>query len=134
MARAGLQAFLLCDSMPIDQHGKTTVQGILGAIQCKSLPTTLASLGIFVRLSLPPLDSCDVEFEVRTPAGAIERAAQPQKVQSGDDGIAELRVTIQAIPFREAGRYVWSLIVDGSKVADYHFTVFAAETVRRPSI
>ena len=123
MARVRVQAFLLCDAVIFDSGGKATVQGIFDQIQIQSLPVVCPSLMVFVRLRLPRPGICDADFEVQTPSGATERPLQRQRMSSGDGEIAQLFHRVLEVPLRESGRYVWSLIIDGMKVADYPFTV-----------
>ena len=126
MARIRVQAFLLCDSVIVDKDGKTTVQGVFDRIHCQSLPIMCPSLMIFARLRLPRPGYCDADIEVQTPSGATERPLQRHRLSSGDTDVAQLFHRVLAIPLRESGKYVWSLVIDGAKVADYPFTVIAA--------
>lgn len=121
MARVRVEAFLLCDDVSIDRFSKTTVQGIFDRVVCESFPSTYPALVIFARLRFQRPGTCNVEFEVQAPSGTKELAA-PQKVTSGDAVIAHLASKIGAVPLREAGRYVWSLIIDGAKAAEFHLT------------
>ena len=83
---------------------------------------------IFVRLKLPRPGSCEAAFEVQTPSGGTERPLQRQKMSSGDGDVAQLFHRVLEIPLREPGRYVWSLIIDGMKAADYPFDVIATRS------
>lgn len=122
-----VDAFVICESVTREESG-TTVHKIFEGLAFDSFPGLHRSFTVYARLRFPAgPTSYEFEFQLQAPSGAPQRAEQRLKGTSADDGAAEIAIRLEGIRFPEAGRYIWSLLIDGEKVADYRLTAMTRE-------
>jgi len=134
MARTRVEAFLLCDSVVVDQQtGKTTVQGVFDQVFRDSYPGGHPNITIYARFSVSQASS-DVDIEIRTPSGKTDRLPSQKVAPRIGIEVVQFMVQVPVLPLPEPGKYELSLFIDGETAATFRFTAMPTGSAKPASV
>jgi hypothetical protein len=94
----------LCDLAFMDQAGKHCIIGIFDVIRSNAFPATHPTMCVAMKLQGQSSEALKITFQLARPNGDV-LVTIPMDIVAGQDGGANINLSLNQIQFPEPGRY-----------------------------
>ncbi len=118
-----VQAFLLCNSVSIDEKSRNTnILGVFDVVLVKRFPATHTNCAVYARLHLWHEPKARLSIAIETPTMTKRQLLGPMEMKPDLNGRVKLICRLERLALPQEGIYTLQLLVDGKTRSEYLLT------------
>jgi hypothetical protein len=118
-----VQAFLLCNSVSIDEASRNTdILGVFDVVLVKRFPATHTNCAVYARLHLWDEPKARLSIVMEAPAMTKTQLLAPVEMKPDLNGRVKLICRLERLVLPEEGIYTLQLLVNGKTHSEYLVT------------